>query len=599
MPGSKGNDFGRPESRKERVSQGRPSMLAGFRGAILFSIVALGATASAQLAASVETKKRVDAIFADFEQRPSPGCALAVVKGGEIAYQHGYGMANLEHNIPITPDSVFYIASDSKQFTAFSIALLVEEGKLSLDARISKYFPELPESVYGQITVDQLIHHTSGIREYGTLWNLRGEREEGPLLQSAFLDMMARQKALNFKPGDEFMYSNSGYVLLGMLVSRVSGKPLAEFTAERIFRPLHMDHTAFRPDHTVIVKDRATGYGYRDGQNKIDFTSIEPTGDGGLMTTVGDLYQWDQNFYHNRLGKGSQELIKLVETPGVTNGGKKLIYAFGLGLIEYKGLTAVTHSGLFAGYKSYMIRFPQQKFSVICLCNSDGPNIAPWDLGKKVVDIYLADQLKAEPAKAEPSGANSNAPGNDKAISLSEQELAGHKGTFREEDGTIWKLSVHDGKLVAAVQGITFPLVPLSPSHFKAVGAPQSVDLYFPADQSSKNGTVELQVGQQPRSTLSPVATAEVTDFSGYTGEYYSNELDVRYKIYVADGKAYVKDGANSPEMLEPLSPDDFKMGNNSIRFDRDPSGKTVGFRVDAEGAKNLEFTKVPDLSHP
>ena len=574
-------------------------MLAGFGCAILFSIMALGATAFAQAAASVDTQKRVDAVFADLGQRTSPGCALAVVNGGEIAYQHGYGMANLENNTPITPDSVFYIASDSKQFTAFSIALLVEEGKLSLDDRISKYFPELPESVYGEITVDQLIHHTSGIREFWTLWELRGERVEGPLLQSAFLDMMARQKALNFKPGDEFMYSNSNYVFLGMLVSRVSGKPLAEFTAERIFRPLHMDHTAFRPDHTVIVKDRATGYAFRDGQYKIDFTSIEPTGDGGLMTTVGDLYQWDQNFYHNRLGKGSQELIKLVETPGVTNGGKKLIYAFGLGVIEYKGLRAVSHNGSYAGYKSYMVRLPQQKFSVICLCNSDGPNIAPWVLGKKVIDIYLADQLKAEPAKAEPAGANSNAPGDDKAISLSEQELARHKGTFREEDGTIWKLSVRDGKLVAEVQGTMFSLVPLSPSHFKAVGAPQSVDLYFPGDQSSKSGSVELQVGQQPRSTLSPIAVAEVTDFSVYTGEYYSKELDLLYKIYVADGKAYVKYSANNPEMLDPLSPNDFKMRDNSIRFDRDPSGKIIGFRVDGDGAKNLEFTKVFDLSRP
>ncbi|HYY93580.1 MAG TPA: serine hydrolase domain-containing protein, partial [Pyrinomonadaceae bacterium] len=272
----------------------------------------------------------MDALFADFDKKDSPGCALAVIQDGALTYQRGYGMADLDYNVPITPASVFYVASDSKQFTAFSVALLVEQGKVSLGDPITKYFPELPGTVYGAVTVGNLVYHTGGVRDYWPLLGLSGNPVEGGVTDDDFIALMARQKALNFKPGEQFEYSNSGYVLLAVLVKRVSGMGLPEFAAVNIFRPLGMNNTFFRDDPSVVVKRRATGYSYQNGGYGEHITDSHLVGDGGLMTTVGDLFLWDQNFYHNKLGKGSPDLIKLVETTGTLNNGKKTTYAFGL-----------------------------------------------------------------------------------------------------------------------------------------------------------------------------------------------------------------------------------------------------------------------------
>src|SRR5438132_6522627 len=292
---------------------------------------ALADVASHQAGSDLAANEKVDRLFARWAKPDSPGCAVAIIKDGQIIYKHGYGVADLEHNVPITSTTVFDIGSISKQFTAMSIGLLAKQGKLSLDDDIRKYIPEIPN--YGTpITIRHLIYHTSGIRDYLPLMALAGMPSENYYAYKQMLDLLARQKQLNFKPGDEHLYSNSGYLLLAQIVKKASGKSLREFADDNIFKPLGMNKTGFVDDHTLIVMNRATGFTPKeDGsgyQRNISFFDL--VGDGGLMTTVEDLFLWDENFYENKVGGGGRELINQVLTPGKLNNGKTLDYAYGL-----------------------------------------------------------------------------------------------------------------------------------------------------------------------------------------------------------------------------------------------------------------------------
>lgn len=370
-----------------------------------FLVLVLAQGACGDADADPELMRRVDEIFAEWDSTSSPGCALSVIRDGEVALSRGYGMANLEHDLAITPRTVFRIGSTSKQFSAAAVVLLVEQGELSLDDDVRKYVPELPEHDR-PVTVRHLVHHTSGMRDYLALMSRAGKREADYYTNEEVIEALSRQKVLDFTPGDEHRYSNSGYFLLSVIVERASGQSLREFAGEHIFRPLGMRHTHFHDDHRFIVKNRADGYRKTgDGGFEISKTTLEMVGDGGVFTSVEDLYSWDQNFYDNKLGKGGPELIEQLLTPGSLNGGEKLTYAFGLEVIDYKGLRKVAHGGAFVGYRAELIRFPDEKLSVICLCNLAQTN--PRRLAQQVADVYLADKLKeSSEAKVEVTAAD-------------------------------------------------------------------------------------------------------------------------------------------------------------------------------------------------
>jgi len=345
--------------------------------------------------AADETTDKVDKLFAAWDKTTTPGAALAVIKDGKIIYERGYGMARLEDGIVNTPDKVFDIGSVSKQFTATCVAMLVREGKIGLDDDIRKYIPEMPD--YGTpVTVNHLLHHTSGLRDYCNLLDLAGFRgnSDCPTVDEA-LEIICRQKKLNYPPGEEYSYTNTGYFLLGQIVERVSGKSLNAFAQENIFKPLGMAHTLFQDDHTQIIKNRASGYDQAGQGFKLDMSNWDQTGDGSVYTSVEGLYLWDQAFYTNALGK---DVMDMLHTTGTLNSGKKIDYAFGLRVGEYRGLKAVRHSGSWAGFLAAIVRFPEQYFSVICLANLS--SMSPSELCNKVADIYLAGKLK-EPEKQE------------------------------------------------------------------------------------------------------------------------------------------------------------------------------------------------------
>src|SRR5437867_2178865 len=332
-------------------------------------------------------REKVDKVFAQWDKPDSPGCELAVIRSSDLVYKRGYGMANLEHSIPMSPASIMDTGSVSKQFTAMAIALLAEQGKLALDDDVRKYLPEIPQYEV-PVTIRHLIHHTSGIRDYLTLMNIAGIRDDDYYVDGEVVNLLARQKQLNFKPGNEFLYSNSGYFLLSQIVKRASGKTLREFAEENIFKPLGMTRTKFYDDHNEIVKNRAASYVPRGGGGfQIAATALDMVGDGNVFTCVEDLFLWDQNFYHNKLGKGGQALINQVLTTGTVNGGEKIDYAFGLVIGEYRGLRIVEHGGAFVGYRAMTMRFPDQRFSVMMQCNLGTMN--PSNLARRVADVCL------------------------------------------------------------------------------------------------------------------------------------------------------------------------------------------------------------------
>src|SRR4029077_179856 len=384
----------------------------------------------------------VDEIFADLTKPGSPGCALGVYRDAKIIYAKGYGLANLEENVPIVPSSVFDIGSTSKQFTAASILLLEKQGKLSVNDDVRKYIPELPE--YGKkITILQLLNHTSGLRDYLALMELAGINTDSVTTDEDALALVARQKSLNFEPGSEWLYSNTGFFLLSVIVKRVSGMTLREFAAENIFAPLEMTHTQYRDDHTSLIPNRAMAYDRKEKGDgyALDVSYFEQTGDGAVHTSVEDLLKWDENFYSPRVG--GQDFLKRIQERGKLNSGKVLDYAKGLFIRDYRGLHTVSHGGAWGGYRAELLRFPEQHFSVACLCNLGTEN--PSNRAYRVADIYLASSLKPKLDKKKEEEENRK---KKDSIKLTEDQLQAFGGDYwSDELGVTYRLGVADGKL--------------------------------------------------------------------------------------------------------------------------------------------------------
>jgi CubicO group peptidase (beta-lactamase class C family) len=547
--------------------------------AILILVFTLAATPTA-LAQEEETiTERVDEIFAPWDKPNSPGCALGVIKDGQFIYERGYGMANLEHDAPLSSKSVFYIASTSKQFAAASIILAAEQGFLSLDDDIREYVPELPD--YGKtITIRHLLHHTSGLRDYLTLWDLAGEEFADIHEPEDALEMITRQKALNFEPGEEYLYSNSGFFLLSVIIERTTGQTLREFAHDNIFEPLGMVHSHFHDDYTEISKHRAIGHVLRDDSTVAMYVSnFDLVGSGGLHTSVDDLLLWDHNFYDNELGTGT--LLEQLHRRGILNNGDTLSYAAGLGIDEYKGLRMVSHGGSAQGYRTELLRFPDQHFSVICLCNLG--NINPSRLARQVADVYLADEyVETEEEEAAPAV-------EVEFIELSQAELETWAGAYRNPDtGTIWKVSVEGNRLKVQIDGTQWNLAPLSATEFKAVDAPMGIDVTF--QDAPKGARAVFEDGDEAIFEAVELVSPDAAHLAEYAGAWYSDELDATWQLVVHEAGLYIEDGPEDP--LSPTIRDEFKLRGLTLRFTRDEEGRISSMMVDAGRVRNLEFTR-------
>ncbi|MCA9997613.1 MAG: beta-lactamase family protein [Anaerolineales bacterium] len=334
-------------------------------------------------------KRQIDALCAEWNRPDSPGCVVGVVQNGRFLHAQGYGSANLEYATPLTPQSVFRMASVSKQFTATCIGLLVEAGRLGLDDAVCDWVPELPRWETA-VSLRHLLHHTSGWPDYLDLMEQRGMTEHHYYTAADVLTLLSQQDTPAYPPGTDYVYSNTGYFLLAEIIQRTSGQTLAQFAHRHIFAPLGMHNTHFHDDHTRLVPNRAVGYG-REGEENGRFytsmTTLDIVGDGGLFTTLEDLLLWDQNFYHNQLGNGRLNLIKWLYTPGTLANGQPIEYAAGLIVGRHAHHLCIRHSGSFVGYRTQMMRFPQQQLTIICLANL--ATINATQLCEQVADLLL------------------------------------------------------------------------------------------------------------------------------------------------------------------------------------------------------------------
>jgi CubicO group peptidase (beta-lactamase class C family) len=340
---------------------------------------------------------RINAIFAEWDRPGSPGCAVSVLHGGQVFLSRGYGSANLDYDVPITPRTSFYLASVSKQFTAAAVALAAERGHLSLDDDVRHWFPELPD--YGAaIRVRDMVHHTSGLRDYLGLMSLAGMPYGNQWRNDDILSLIARQRELNFEPRAEYLYSNSGYFLLSELIGRATGLSLREFADRELFQPLGMHATWFHDDAGQVVRERAVAYGPDpDGGFRITHLfNFDKVGSGGLYSSLEDLARWDANFYDSRIG--GARYLETLHGRGILASGDTLDYAFGLRLDEYRGLPTVGHGGSMMGFRTAFVRFPAEGASVIILCNLG--TIDPTELALRVADVVLDDRLGPAPAVA-------------------------------------------------------------------------------------------------------------------------------------------------------------------------------------------------------
>ena len=348
-----------------------------------------------------ELPSAVDAIFADYAATDGPGCSVGVIQDGRLIGSQGYGMANLDHEIPNDPSTVFRMASVSKQVTAGVIALLAVRGDLDLDAPIRHYLPDFPDYP-DPPTVRHLVHHTSGVRDYvGLMW-LAGNRNEDFYTNPEVLAAINRQRALNFQPGAEYLYSNAGYFLLGQIVASVSGQSLREFAETHFFAPLGMTDTHFHDDHNEVVARRATGYSPTDNGFRINVTTLDMVGDGGLFTSVEDWVAWDRNLETGTVG--GPDWVALMHKRGVLNSGDTIPYAFGISHGEHRGLATVGHGGAWVGYRTAMTRYPETGYSFVALCNRS--RINPTRLIAATAEVYLEDRM----APAEDTGESDEEP---------------------------------------------------------------------------------------------------------------------------------------------------------------------------------------------
>jgi CubicO group peptidase (beta-lactamase class C family) len=546
------------------------------------ALAALPIALAGQVAAvATALEPKVDAVFAAWNAS-TPGCAVGVSTGGKPALMKGYGMADLEHDVKIAPDTIFEAGSVSKQFTAAAVLLLAREGKLSLDDPVRKYIPELPDYAAmpaaagqgdsapggsakttggaGPLTVRHMLNHTSGLRDWGSVAGIAGwPRTTRVHTHAHVLDIVSRQRATNFTPGTQWSYSNTGFNLAAIIVSRVSGTPFAEFTRARLFQPLGMTRTSWRDDYTRIVKGRAMAYSLSRasasesrGSKDDGFHTLMPFenvhGNGGLLTTVGDLLKWNENFVAPVVG--DQSFVAEQQKPGHFNDGRAHGYALGLFVGAYKGVREVYHSGSTAGYQAFLTRFPDQRVSVAVLCNSS--NAQATQYAHAVADVYLADRLKTAAPEAP----------------LTAAQLQQAAGMYRS---TMSGLAI----VVGAERGERDPLRGRKWS-FDGRGA-TATDQY---------GTVETFERVEP-------AKPTAAQLQPLVGVYTSDEAETTLTAAVERGALVLKQRPDTTIALTPLYADAFRAGSlGTVIFRRDAGGRVNGFSVVQDRVWNLRFER-------
>jgi CubicO group peptidase (beta-lactamase class C family) len=522
----------------------------------------------------LSTEAKIDRVFERWNRSDTPGCVVGVAVDGKPVLVKAYGMANLEYGIRLRPDTVFESGSVAKQFTAAAIALLCQDGKLSLDDPVRKHIPEVPD--FGKpILIRHLLNHTSGLRSQWGLMSLAG-RPTGLNVHTVdeILELVARMKELNFEPGAEYLYCNTGYTLLGVVVARVSGLSLDAFCRERLFGPLGMTRTQWRDDFREIVADRATAYGRREEgafYTNMSFTNV--IGNGGLLTTVGDLLVWNENLDNPRVG--GRAFVDQLETRGRLNDGFEIEYAQGLSVAAYKGVREVSHGGSTAGYQTFLARFPESRLSIAVLSNVT--TSGPARLAHEVADIFLAGKIR-EPVKPA-------------AAAVPAEMLKKYVGGYREPlTDAVMKVELDKDGRTLRIAGNA--VIPISATTFTVADGSRRAAF----ETGPGAGPVRMTESDGRSKSREWVAVApfapKPADLEAYAGRYHSEEIDTTYALSVEAGKLTVRFRPAQRFELAPVYADAFESEGNVVRFTRDEAGRVDGFLVSSGRVRRLRFVR-------
>lgn len=562
---------------------------------------------------SAEQIRRIDAIFASWDTTRTPGAAVGIYRHGELIFSRGYGMSNLEHGVPIRPDSVFHIASISKQFTATCMALLQQEGSINLDDDVRTYVPEVPQFGNHTITIRHLIHHTSGLRDQWDLLALAGWRDDDLITDQDVLNITTRQRSLNFAPGDDHLYCNTGYTLQGVIIQRVTGRSLREFAQERIFGPLGMTHTHFHNNHAEIVPGRTQAYedvreqagvasgpgsvNQRDGSDpreryRISIPVFDTTGTTSLFTTVEDFLRWDQNY---ATGQVAGDLLELRTTPAVLNGGRALTYAFGLVVDNHRGIRTFNHSGGDAGYRSHYLHIPELRLGATVFCNLGSMN--PPALLDEVIDVVLGAGVRT-PAPVTGAQLAAN------AVVLDRETLLARTGVYRGTSLGEIQAVVLDGDTLRLPMWFNLRLAPLNEREFRSTGG-RDFRLTFGTNDAGQE-TLHLAYGND--NSESYVRVGDISDaepaLEPYVGRYASDELDSIWQIVATDGTdaaapaptpaLQVVRPRHTPDTLRTITDDTFVSADMlRVTFTRDDNGAVTGFVIGGIRVREMHFERL------
>ena len=554
------------------TTAGAPTAPVRVGALVALSLLALALEPAATSAQTPpDAANEVDRIFERWTGVTSPGCAVGVRKDGLTVLERAYGMADLEHGVPNTPSTRFEGGSLSKQFTAGAVILLALDGALSLEDDVRKYIPEVPD--YGHtITLKHLLTHTSGLRDWGSVAGISGwGREERTHDHDWVLDIVSRQSALNFVPGHEYSYSNTGYNLLAIVVGRVSGMPFADFSRERIFEPLGLGLTEWRDDYRRIVPGRSTAYRTRDGGGswEIDRPIEHVHGNGGILTTVADLGVWNEALEDGRLG--GPDFVRLMHETGVLNDGSRIRYASGLVVGASMGVPSVTHTGSTAGYRAFLGRYPEQDLSVAMICNA--ANVPTGGTGARIARAYL--------------GAAARDPVAPDYAAAASQEDARRAGLYHDPvTGDTRELVFADGVLH---DGST-PLLRLDERTFQVGDG----DARYVFDSGTGRVGFEEESWAYSNQRWEPVEpwSPSAPELAAFTGTYHSDDAETTYVVSMEDVGLTVWQRPGVTRELAPLYRDAFGMGGMIVRFRRDAAGDVEALSLSLGRVYDMRFER-------
>ncbi len=536
---------------------------------------------------SAQNTAEVDALFEKYNSTTTPGIAVSVTKEGKALYQKGFGMANLEYGIPISEKTKFHVASLSKQFTAFMILKLEDEGLLSINDDVRNYIPELPD--YGKtITIHHLLTHSSGIRDQWRLLELAGWRLDDVIKTEQVFKLITNQKELNFSPGDNFKYSNSGYTLLAIIVERLTKTSFANYAKQIIFEPLQMNHSFFYDDHEVMVPNRAYSYKKVNDQLKksnLNFATVGPT---SLFTTIEDINKWAHNFKSKIVG--NERIFQSMNQKAQKNDGSVSSYAKGQFVKNHKGLKMIYHSGSDAGYRCYFARFPELGYEFSVFANAS--YISAYDEIFKLIDHYLQDYYPADE-----NNAQANEPfqyNDDLFVKLSQAEMKKFEGTyFDREEKNYWKVQFKNDTLycTGGILPEDIKLHAVGKKNFKIKGTPYDISVNF-KENDYKEPILEFRIPDIMWLWLTKVKAVNTSD---YLGSYYNEELNAEYHLIEKNNALYLTHQELDDIKIIPINEAYFSSNNrnfSNIRFKRNKMEKVVGFSISNGGIENIVFSK-------